>query len=74
MDQPVFDRRDPTEIIFDVLLANLSHGDDSLCGVLDCRSEQRFTEKDALAVMAERSMAHVGRCAFDSSNQLWIAR
>src|SRR5580704_19609642 len=64
MDQPVFDCRDPTEIVFDMLLANLSHGNDSLCGVLDCRSEQRLAEKDSLAVMAERAMAHVGEVRF----------
>lgn len=52
MLQPILHGRDPTKIIHDMLLGDLAHRDALAIGIHDRHAEQRFTEKDAFAVMA----------------------
>src|SRR5262249_47504259 len=58
--QPVLDRRNPAEIVLDVLLADGADRNRLADAVRQRRPEDRLAQEDAFAVVAERAMAHVG--------------
>ena len=50
----------PAEIVLDVLLADSADRDDLAGAVRQRLSKDRLAQEDSLAVMAQRTMAHVG--------------
>jgi len=72
MLEPIFRRRDPTQIIGDVLLANLR--DEFTLTVRYGGSKNRCTQKNTLAVMSKSAVPKVGKMSLLSSNQTWIAK
>ena len=74
MLEPIFRRRDPTQIIGDMLLANSAYGNEFTFTVLYGRSKNRCTQKNTLAVMSKSAVPKVGKMSLLSSNQTWIAK
>src|SRR5215471_16771441 len=60
MPQPIFYRRNPTEIVGHVLLANGAHGNGLAVTVLYGRSKNGGAQKNPLAVMAKRAVPKIG--------------
>src|SRR5262245_64413446 len=58
--EPVFHRRNPTQIIGHMLLADGAHGNGFPFTVLDGRSKNGRAQKNPLAVMPKRAVPKIG--------------
>jgi hypothetical protein len=74
MNQPVFQRGNPAQIVNDVLLADLPDGDILAGAVAQRRAKELFAQEVPSEWCLRARCRRSGMCALDSSNHWWMGK